>query len=762
MLARLRRFLVTRGRTKCCSRSWFAGRAGSARTDAAGHECRSPPARALSWIRANTLSTGGVRAQSLHANAYAEVTGYLVPTLIGYGEHELAEELSQWLVNIQRSDGSFTDPDCGMKYVFDSGQVLRGLVARSGVSTSIAESARRAVRYIRSCMVDDGRRGFPAAYEGTSCPEPVLLYALPPLVAASQLLGDRSCVCAVGRCVEHYMQHPQFLRTDDLTHFLAYQLDALIDLGHPDLADRTLEELGALQKSDGSVRGVGGSEWVCTPGLAQLAICWYKIGDWQAGDRALGWLDAHQEPSGGFRGSYGPSAAYMADVEVPWAVKFYLDANLLRQDSFFLRHAAGFPQTVAKEDGRFLAVSRRVRPSDRVAEIGCGKGRFLDALRCTISDVECVGVDPSAALLSELSPGIRGIVGRLESIPLPDESFDVVFSVEAIEHASNPERAIAEMVRICRPGGWIVIVDKQRAHWGRLDCPPWEWWPDVEELQCLLRARCDNVSAASVAYEDRPASDGLMVAWAGQKRSRLSAHQWNAVLISGESEQQVVDAVRFGRFAPWGSCILSATKPGQKVLEIGSGTGEISLQMAQSGRLVTCLDSSQESLEFTKRCAKTLGVNICTCCSDAAAGLPFAVDEFDCVWSSGLLEHFAGEERKRMLREWGRLCRGKLISLVPNASCLIYQIGKALHERRGTWPYGLETPLISLRDDYESAGLRVISEFSVGGDHALNFLSSDMQSLRENVARVFHLIPERELSGWNQGYLLVTIGTKTV
>ena len=171
-------------------------------------------------------------------------------------------------------------------------------------------------------------------------------------------------------------------------------------------------------------------------------------------------------------------------------------------------------------DGRAQAVREVVRARDRVAEIGCGHGRFLNMLRRLYPDIRCTGVDISTAMLKQLPSDIKGIEGSLESVPLPDNQFDVVFSVEAIEHSANPEAAAAEMIRIARPGGWILIIDKQQSHWGRKTCPPWERWPSFEGLQRLMKKGCDSVSAHPIAYNHVPASDGLMVAWRGQKRPR--------------------------------------------------------------------------------------------------------------------------------------------------------------------------------------------------------------------------------------------------
>jgi malonyl-CoA O-methyltransferase len=717
----------------------------------------SPASRALEWIRAHELPTGGIRVHSRHACASPEATGYLIPTLLQYGERELTLRLVRWLLCIQRADGSYPGPDDGKSYVFDTGQVLRGLLAAIEIEPRAKDAAMRAADYLCREMHDQGRGGFGNRYGGI-IPESVHLYVLPPLLQAAEVFQNPRYREMAENCMAYYLSHPDFLRVDDLTHFLAYQLEALIDLGRADLAIPVLDELEKQQKSDGSVRGVGGAKWVCAPGLAQLAICWYKIGRWEPADKALAWLERHQRPSGGFLGSYGPGASYFPSVEIPWAAKYYLDAHRLRVLSFMERNANIFPSEVSLEDGRLQAILAVIRPGDRVVEVGCGKGRFLKAIRQVYPDTQCTGVDISPALLAHLPPDIERLEGALECVPCPDDSFDVVFSVEAIEHSANVEAAVRELIRIARPGGWVIIVDKQQSAWGRLACPPWERWPDADYLARLLRRGCDNVSYQAVSYDGHPA-DGLMLVWRGQKRSRLTGSEWHEVLISPSSQQAVVERVRHGRLSEWAQLILLETSPGEKVLEIGSVTGEISLHLAQAGREVTALDYSAESLAFIQRCAADLGVTIKTVQADASQPLPFTDDQFDCVWSSGLLEHFTPDERRKMLREWARITRGKVIALVPNAACVAYRAGKAYQEEQGIWPYGLEMPILSLRDDFKAAGLHVVSEYSVGAKHALSFLPPQ-HPLRKSLFAWMESMSPEELRDCNQGYLLVTIGTK--
>jgi hypothetical protein len=112
-----------------------------------------------------------------------------------------------------------------------------------------------------------------------------------------------------------------------------------------------------------------------------------------------------------------------------------------------------------------------------------------------------------------------------------------------------------------------------------------------------------------------------------------------------------------------------------------------------------------------------------------------------------------------MLREWARVTRGVLIDLVPNAACVGYRAGKGKLEARGEWIYGLEMPLLTQRDDFEAAGLRVLSEYSVGAKHALNFLAED-HPLRQTLSDWMDEKTPEELRALHQGYLLVTIGKK--
>ena len=594
------------------------------------------------------------------------------------------------------------------------------------------ESAKHAADYLSSQLIDEGRLGFGQRYSG-EIPETVHLYVLPALYEASNLLNKPNYGVLADRCLEYYLNHRDFLQLSNLTHFLGYEIEALIDLGHAEKATHALDQLAKKQSRDGAVSGKSGVSWICEPGLAQLAICWYKTGRWEAADKAMMWLDAHQRQNGGFLGSHGLGASYFPNVELSWAAKFYLDAHLLRVSR--LRHDVTYAETpISMED--LTTILPDIKANSRILETGLPQS-VLEELRETRPNLQISTMQTNPETKS---------AGMLESIPHPSNWFDIAICGREIELAVHPYTAMTELMRVTKPGGQVLIVVNN----GSKQSVPWAWSPNRSEICRVLNQQCDDV---------RQVDCRSALVWCSTKRARLSGKQWNKVLISESSRRAILERIRRNKYSEWGQLVAFNSKLGERVLEIGSGTGEISLQLAQAGRVVSTLDVSADSLTFISECAHELGVKVSTYQVDATGPLPFPDDAFDCTWSSGLLEHFTSEERRTMLREWSRITLGRVITLVPNASSLAYRIGKKDQELRGIWPYGLEMPILTMRADFEAAGIKVINEFSVAPRHALTFIHED-NPLRRWLSALMEKMPHAELQGWNQGYLLVTIGSR--
>jgi SAM-dependent methyltransferase len=99
----------------------------------------------------------------------------------------------------------------------------------------------------------------------------------------------------------------------------------------------------------------------------------------------------------------------------------------------------------------------------RVLEIGCGVGEFSHLLAARGARV--IGADISPVAVKETGRQLEGyegteaIVADICAVPFPDESFDLVVSLETIEHSSNPRMALAELVRVTRRGGRLIVTN---------------------------------------------------------------------------------------------------------------------------------------------------------------------------------------------------------------------------------------------------------------------------------------------------------------
>jgi malonyl-CoA O-methyltransferase len=153
----------------------------------------------------------------------------------------------------------------------------------------------------------------------------------------------------------------------------------------------------------------------------------------------------------------------------------------------------------------------------RVLDAGCGKGRFARILRESDRSAEIWGLDISPEMLKFAPVGIRKTAGSMTALPFPAETFDCVYATESLEHAVEIEKAVAELCRVLKPGGRLVIIDKNIQHFGKLDTPSWEKWFDREELESLLRRDCRQVSSRFISYWEDVEPDGMFLAWLAEK-----------------------------------------------------------------------------------------------------------------------------------------------------------------------------------------------------------------------------------------------------
>jgi ubiquinone/menaquinone biosynthesis C-methylase UbiE len=162
----------------------------------------------------------------------------------------------------------------------------------------------------------------------------------------------------------------------------------------------------------------------------------------------------------------------------------------------------------------------------RVLDVGCGPGTItLDLARLvpsgTVVGVENTEEPLTAARASAQRRGdgrTRFELGDALDLPFSDGSFDIVHAHQVLQHLTDPVRALQEMTRVCRSGGWIAARDA--------DYAAMAWYPEVPELE-EWRGVYRAVARANGAEPDAARRLRSWATAAGLRDTRYTASVWN-------------------------------------------------------------------------------------------------------------------------------------------------------------------------------------------------------------------------------------------
>jgi len=198
------------------------------------------------------------------------------------------------------------------------------------------------------------------------------------------------------------------------------------------------------------------------------------------------------------------------------------------------RFARTADQVAAHQDARAVELAEQVQSfvlpegDERAVDVGCGAGALALALAPLVREV--VGVDRVPELLElarERAPANAQFVeADATSLPFEVASFDLAGTLRTLHHVRRPELVIAELARVTRPGGRVLVIDQlapidpldaypidrfERAH----DATHARLLPDVDLRQlfeanglALLRSRQEDESRELGAYLDLAGCEG--------------------------------------------------------------------------------------------------------------------------------------------------------------------------------------------------------------------------------------------------------------
>lgn len=161
----------------------------------------------------------------------------------------------------------------------------------------------------------------------------------------------------------------------------------------------------------------------------------------------------------------GGDQAYLRDVQYGSGAKLDVRSHLHRTYS-----------TSAIPIAQFEASLIDWPASARVLECGCGNGRFWEApslprsMTLMLTDLSPGMVDE--ALARARASGFEDVAGEacdIQSLPFDDATFDVVVANHMLYHVPDPDRGVAEIARVMKPGATAVIATNGYGHMGEIN-----------------------------------------------------------------------------------------------------------------------------------------------------------------------------------------------------------------------------------------------------------------------------------------------------
>lgn len=175
-------------------------------------------------------------------------------------------------------------------------------------------------------------------------------------------------------------------------------------------------------------------------------------------------------------------------------------------------------------------------PGLAVLEVGSGTGDFDRLIASLVGPKgRVVGIDYGRTMVEEAVSRSRGLDLPVEfqqadahDLPFPDASFDRCLATQVFQHLPRPTRALAEMVRVARSGGRVVITEPD---WDSRVCA----MGDVALARAVARAWADKIPNPGIARELPQ-----MFVEAGLDNVRLEATPY---LLSGNQPEMALDLV---------------------------------------------------------------------------------------------------------------------------------------------------------------------------------------------------------------------------
>ena len=165
-----------------------------------------------------------------------------------------------------------------------------------------------------------------------------------------------------------------------------------------------------------------------------------------------------------------------------------------------------------------------IDPALTVGDLGCGTGQVSELLSTHVAKV--IAVDGSTDMVQAARRRLKGLShvdvrrGDIEALPIDDGQLDVAIVALVLHHVPDPGRALAEVARVLKPRGRVLIVDMlphDRAEYQQQMGHVWLGFPDKTIRKQLDVAGFDSPVITALPTEDDVKGPGLFVATAKKR-----------------------------------------------------------------------------------------------------------------------------------------------------------------------------------------------------------------------------------------------------
>jgi len=217
----------------------------------------------------------------------------------------------------------------------------------------------------------------------------------------------------------------------------------------------------------------------------------------------------------------GPSAAAAQDQR---RLQSTLAERRTKSQEFFSSSAGQWDRLRDELFGDRFHLAAMAAFADRdwtVGDLGCGTGQVSAAIAPFVSRV--IAVDASPAMLQAAKKRLHQVDnvelrrGDLEALPIDDTMLDAATLMLVLHHVAQPERALAEVARVLKPGGRLVIVDMlphDRDAYKQQMGHVWLGFPEEHVRRIVGTSGFDEVTVVPLSPDAKAKGPGLFVATA--------------------------------------------------------------------------------------------------------------------------------------------------------------------------------------------------------------------------------------------------------